>query len=757
MTPLAMIGRYVIKQREGAMRIVQGLLILSTVAAADSLDCDLQAYKPQSGLTATVQSDTLQVSWQGEFGEELRALFGLENAHPVVRELAVRKAGGSWTVLGTNLLPEFQVTSGRRRISRQQLAPLESLGRPITPDVIEKEKWNAFWDAPLVVPGSDGVNPDLPRKPDEIRRATSRFQSKGCAVKTDGARLEVSFPGLELGIFSGRLVFTIYKDTNLLRLEAIAKTDEPSVAYKYNAGLKGFRTDPAARVSWRDVAREWQKHEFGGSPNADPVALRARSRTAIVETRDGSLAFFPPPHKFFFAREIELNLGYVYYRKDSDGSFAVGVRQSEREEMYQPYGFDDDLWNRRSRQSRQFAKGNFALYNAPPGTFQRMAAYFYLSSEPAAAAYERVLRFTHGDRYKPVAGYQVAVSHFHTHFSEFLDDAGSLDVQPHWLAPFRGLGINIAMMSDFHSDGHPKDPGPIRLREQKTYFEGCRRHSDREFLIMPGEEPDAHFGGHYTMLFPRPVYWTHVRSSGEPFIEQHPEYGKVYHTGSETDELEMLRFEQGLVWQAHPRTKGSTGYPDTIKDKDYFRSDRYLGGAFQSLPVDLSEKRLCEKRCFGTLDDMNNWAGPKYLLSEGDTYAKYPADDLYGSFIVNYIKLSRLPKFDEDWSPITSALRAGQSFVTTGEVLFRNFAVEGSGAQRSVVAELEWTFPLEFVEVVWGNGSETARREIPATDLPPFGSHTFRIPVETGGKKWVRFAAWDSAGNGAFSQPVHLQ
>jgi hypothetical protein len=739
------------------MRTILGLLVVSAAAVADPLNCDLRDYTPQTGLIATAKDDILEVAWQGEFGEELRAGFSVEKAHPVIRELAVRKAGGSWIPLGANLRPEFQVTSGRRRISRQQLEPLEKLGRAITPEVIEKEKWNVFWDAPLMVPGTKGVNPDLPRKPEEIRRAVSHFQTKGCAVRTDGARLEVSFPGLELGIFSGRLVFTIYKDTNLLRQEAIAKTDEPSVAYKYNAGLKEFRIDGAKRVTWRDVAREWQKYEFGGSVNTDAVPLRARNRLAIVETQGGSLAFFPPPHKFFFAREIELNLGYVYYRKDEEGSFAVGVRHSEREEMYQPYGFGDELWTRRSRQSRQFAQGNFALYNAPPGSLQRMAAYFYLSAVPAPAAYERVLRYTNGDRYKPIAGHQVAVSHFHTHFAEFLEDAGSLDVQPHWLAPFRGLGINIAMMSDFHSDGHPKDPGPIRLREQKTYFEGCRRHSDRDFLIMPGEEPDAHFGGHYTMLFPRPVYWTHVRAPGQPLVEEHTEYGKVYHTGSEADELEMLRREQGLVWQAHPRTKGSTGYPETIKDKDYFRSDRYLGAAFQSLPVDLSEKRLCEKRCFETLDDMNNWAGAKYLVSEGDTYAKYPGDDLYGSFIVNYIKLDHLPKFDEDWSPITAALRAGQFFVTTGEVLFRNFAVEGSGSERSLVADLAWTFPLEFVEVVWGNGSDTARKEIPATGLPPFGSHTFRIPLDAGGKKWVRFAAWDSAGNGAFVQPVHLQ
>src|SRR5207249_5830881 len=135
-------------------------------------------------------------------------------------------------------------------------------------------------------------------------------------------------------IFAGRLQFTVYRGTNLLRQEAIAKTDEPSVAYKYSAGLKGFRTADAARVLWRDTARGWQKYEFGGSPNTDPVALRARNRLALVEASGGSLAVFPPPHKCCFGREIELNLGYVWYRKDDAGSFSVGVRQADNEEMY---------------------------------------------------------------------------------------------------------------------------------------------------------------------------------------------------------------------------------------------------------------------------------------------------------------------------------------------------------------------------------------------------------------------------------------
>jgi hypothetical protein len=417
----------------------------------------------------------------------------------------------------------------------------------------------------------------------------------------------------------------------------------------------------------------------------------------------------------------------------------------------------DELWEKRARQARSFAKANFALYNAPPGTWQRMPVYYYLSPGNAAETQKAVLAFTRDDTYKPLPGYQVAVSHFHTHFHEMLMDAGSIDVQPSWLPVFRSLGINIAMMSDFHGDGHPQDPGPQRFAEQRAYFDGCRRHSDREFLIMPGEEPDAWFGGHYTMVFPRPVYWTHVRKDGIPLEEKHQEYGKVYHVGSAADELEMLKREGGLVWQAHPRTKGSSGHPEAIRETPYFRSDRYLGASFQSLPADQSHKRLCEERCFGVLDDMNNWGAPKYLLAEGDTYAKYTDDDTYSHLIVNYVKVPKLPRFDDDWTPIFAALRKGDFFVTSGEVLINNSAVEGTGAKRTMVADVDWTFPLEFVEVVTGDGDKVDRREISTADQSAFGNHRFRIPFDAAGKKWVRFAAWDSAGNGAFTQPVHLR
>ena len=270
----------------------------------------------------------------------------------------------------------------------------------------------------------------------------------------------------------------------------------------------------------------------------------------------------------------------------------------------------------------------------------------------------------------------------------------------------------------------------------------------------------AYFGGHFNTMFPKVVYWSKVREDGQPYTENDPTYGTVYHVGDTDDMQRLLDDEDGYWFHAHPRTKGTTGYPDHIFDKSYVRNDRYLGVAFKpGMGQDLSTQRMCEYRCFDAIDTMNNLiAGsglrPKYLIADVDTYKKGPNDDIYANFPVNYVKLDRLPRADEDWSPILTALRNGDFFVTTGEILISNYAVDGSGSTRTVGADVQWTYPLEFVEVVWGDGTNIDRQIISATDLPPFGSKRFEIPFDATGKAWVRFAVWDSAGNGAFVQPV---
>jgi hypothetical protein len=720
-------------------------------APADPIRCDLTQYKAATGLTATVADNVLVVSWRGDRSVELRARYAIANGEPSIRDLAVRKPGGAWILVGENLKPEYRVVTGVRRMTTQQADPLRAAGVELTPEIIAKNRWYAFWDAPLHIPEppaggrGQGTSRTLgtPRTASEIRRASASFNTSSCSVKTDGAALEVDFPGLTMGIFAGGLRFTVYRGANLLRMDAVARTNEEWVAYKYDAGLAGMSTDLTPQVTWHDTGGHPQRYGFGGVKNDTIVPLRTANRVIVAEGKGGSLAAFPSPHTFFFTREVDTNLGYNWYRKDQDDRFAFGIRQAEREEV------------------PQYVE-NFALFNAPPGTEQRMGVYFYASPESAEAARQSVLAFTHGDVFKPVPGYKTMVNHFHLRFTERVRASGSFDTPMQDLVAMKSLGLNIVGLSDFHGDLHANDPGPIRFKDQQDYREATRRASDADFLVTPWEEPSAYFGGHYNIVFPKNVYWSKVRQAGQPFSDTDTAYGRVYHTGTADDVQKMMDAEGAYWYHAHPRTKGTTGYPDLIFDKAWTKNDRYLGVAFKpGMGMDLSEIRMCEWRCFDVTDTMNNmYAGsglrPKYVIADIDTYQKGPEDDLYPNFPVNYLKLGKVPGPDEDWSPVLAALRNGDFFVTTGEILIPSYRVEGTGDKRTITADVEWTFPLSFVEVVWGDGKTIDRQIVRATDTGAFGTKRFSIPFDAKGKAWVRFAVWDSAGNGAFVQPVWL-
>jgi hypothetical protein len=56
--------------------------------------------------------------------------------------------------------------------------------------------------------------------------------------------------------------------------------------------------------------------------------------------------------------------------------------------------------------------------------------------------------------------------------------------------------------------------------------------------------------------------------------------------------------------------------------------------------------------------------------------------------------------------------------------------------------------------LVWSDGVKVDRQIVNLTDTAAFGTKTFKMPFEAAGKKWVRFAVWDFAGNGAWTQPA---
>jgi hypothetical protein len=766
---------------------------------ADPLQCSLSGYKAGPGLSATAANNTLTLIWDGDHNQTLRLRFGVTGGTPTIQELAVKKGNSQWAILASNISPDFRVVTGLRRMSNQQMAPLRGLGVELTNEIVDKYRWDPFWDAPLDLsppggrvgnpPPAEGIanQPGLPRKPEEIKRAPAAYHVTGCDVKTNGARLEISFAGVQAGVFSGRLQYTLFKGSNLIQQEILATTSEPWVAYKYHAGLKGLSTGNGARVVWRDTANNWQEYRFGGAKNDDEMPLKTTGRLVIAQLGTaGSIAIFPPPHNFFWAREVAINLGYNWYRKDSDTTFSFGVRQAEHEDESE-------------------GQANFALYSARPGSVQRMTVFLYPSSEPAQATYDSALSFTHGDHYKPVSGYQVMNHHYHMDLGQRLGAAGSLDADIPDLVALKALGVNIVSQIDSvggaenppagaaypgarpvsparsgaggaAGGGRGAGPGPNGaaaggggrgrggdpLQIRYNSIEGARRHSDSNFLVMADQEYyGSPLGGHTDLLFSHPVYWTEGRAPDQPLVENTPKFGKVYHISNADDLMEMARREDVLISMPHPRTKGSTGYPDSVKDLPFFSDPHYQGIGFRwGMGLDRSEERLCEYRCQRLFDDMSNWmadkpAPPKYILSISEVRHQQPGDDIYSSSPVTYVKLDPLPR-PEDPSPVIQALMRGDSFVTSGEVLIPNFSVKGTGNPRTIVADVEWTFPLNFVEVVWGDGTKSDRQVISTTDLPAMSSHHFEIPFNAEGKKWVRFAAWDSAGNGAMVQPIKL-
>ena len=338
---------------------------------------------------------------------------------------------------------------------------------------------------------------------------------------------------------------------------------------------------------------------------------------------------------------------------------------------------------------------------------------------------------------------------------------------PEFVSVFKKAGVDIVHLAEFHNRlGRDRRNPDKALPLLKLLHDECIRLSDKDFLLLPGEEPNVHLGGHWISFFPRPVMWVLNRGKDKPFVEMHPKYGRVYHVGSPADVLKLMEREGGLMWAAHPRIKSSTGFPDLYREEPFFKSDRYLGGAWKAMPADLSKPRLGE-RVLDLLDDTANWGAKKYIVGEVDIFQVDRTTEFYAHANINYLRLDHIPRFEDGWAPVLKALQDGAFFISTGEVLMPRFTIGGkqSGQTLKLVAsrqaqlevELSWTFPMSFAEVITGDGKEVYRKRIDLTETGAFGKQTLKTTLDLSGKTWVRLEAWDVAANGVISQPVWLE
>ncbi|MCA1684506.1 MAG: hypothetical protein LC745_00675 [Planctomycetia bacterium] len=706
------------------------LLILGVMPAArGEVSVDLSGYRDDSGVGVRRDGERLTVSWPltaAEGGEHGRLVIDLRPGRPLVESMGVAGTpSGEPAAVLKGVDPVTFVTVGTR---------VNPPDRPPGMSV-----FNVFFDSPA-------------KRPHEQFRST--LDLRQVRVTGRGGRATVALGGLKAGPFSGGLEITVYKGARLVQVEAVVSTEREDTAFLYDAGLASASPD-WTRLAWLNTEGAFTSRDVRSDDTAHAAAVRHRA--IVAEADAGSVACFPPPHQFFYPRDDTDNQKTAWYGRNHrglDDRTGFGVRQTET------------------------GGGNFApWFNAPPGTAQRLGVFYLLSRGRADEAMSEVLKFTHGDRFPEIPGRVTFTSHWHmavtlAAMKEIAE--GKARTTPDFVTMFKAMNVNVVHLAEFHGDGHPRDPGPIRLAEMKAMFGECQRLSDNELVFLPGEEANAQISargpgretGHWLYLFPRPVYWTMTRAAGQPFRKDDPKYGTVYHVGSPADMVRLLETERGLGWTAHPRIKSSNFTPDAYRGEAFYRSDVWLGAAWKAMPADLSSTRL-GVRVLDLFDDMANWGQNKYVPGEVDVFKIDHTHELYGHMNVNYLRLDRAPRFEGDWTPVLDALRHGRFFVTTGEVLLKEFTVGGKPSgetlrlsddgRAEVKLALEWTFPMRFAEVISGDGRTVYRERVDLSTSPAFDKGTYTLKADLKGRTWVRFEAWDVAGNGTFSQPVWLE
>ncbi len=666
------------------------LLAISGASGAD-VAVDLQAYR-EGPVRANVDGSLLAVEWDDSSGVVWRAEF---NRDPSEALLASVRAGDSAVLRDAR--PFYRVETGVRR-----------------------KGWNAFFDYP-------------PAHPDGTVAHFGSFRLAGLRVETAGSRLRVRCRGFSAGPFEGEITYTFFSGSRLVMQQATAATQAQNVAYYYDAGIE-FEAPDQERpgrnmrtpLAYFDTTGQLQRAVANGF-QPERVPYRVRHRALATAAGQGSVAAMPAPHQYFLPRDFTSNLAHSWHRSWR-GTVSLGIRQVR-----------DTNW--------QF----YPWANAPPGSAQAMSLFLVLDDGPPEEALRSALRYTNSDRFPALDGYKTVASHFHLAYTvQAVEQPG--DWEPPFMRVLEPMGVDAAIIMDFHGDGHPRDLTELRLDELDSFFRMARRVSDRDFLLIPSEEANVHLGGHWALVFPKPVYWWMNRPEGGQFQTEHSKRGTVYSTADAREMLELVRREDGLMYQTHARTKGSTGFPDAIRDTEHFRDPRYFGAGWKAMPADFSSPRLGE-RTLRLLDDMQNWELDKRLLGEVDVFQFDETHEVYAHMNVNYVRADRLPRFDE-YGTLLDSIRDGHFFVTTGEVLLPSWDIAGTEDEIEVSAQVRATFPLRFAEIVWGDGAGTQRHIVDLTATGEFAEESFEWRVRAPGWRWARLAVWDVAANGAFVNPV---
>ena len=691
-------------------------LLLSTSLSA--IDIDQSQVDSSDCFAVQTSDDTLRIQWDSPEGKAFMEMQfiprnGNTPAAPLIRTVGVDSQAAL-----EGLDPNYLFRVGER-------------------DLEKRSGWSIFFDR-------------VPTRPYTVEKGY--LIPENVHVSTSGGRATIDLDGLSRERFSGSLAFTVYHGSPFIHMEARVATGRDATAFLYHVGWAKPETD-GHQLHWIDALG---KPKTAATKDETARVYKTRYRSMALASETGSVAISPFPHQYLYPLDFAENYGYNWagdeYLDMIDG-FAWGVRQPPiGDRRYGPW------------------------VNAPPGTQQKLGVLLFVSNQSGAKNLETVQRYTRSDSFKPLPGYKTFTSHYHVdHSLDYIAKQAEQNTtgipdgleNPEFVDAFKSMGVDIVHLAEFHKGATRTMPTMRGLKQLKVMHDECARLSQDGFLLLPGEEPNVHLGGHWISFFPKPINWVLIRPEDEPFVQEIDGYGTVYHVGSPEDVHELLKRENGLAWTAHARVKGSTGFPDTYKETPFFKSDRFLGAAWKAMPADYSRKDL-GWRVSGLLDDMSNWGHRKYMLGEVDIFKIFKDYELFGTMNINYLKLDSVPEYQDGWQPVLDALSRGEFFLTTGEILIPEFSINGreSGQALKQLAKpskarlkvgIEWTYPLSRMVVVSGDGKMIYRDRIEMSDTQEFGERDIDLKVDLSGRNWLRVEIWDIANNGAFTQPIWIE
>jgi len=662
------------------------------------------------------------VTWTGEDRLPWRVELGIDNKVPCIFDLSY-KTNGKWVRLAAGLHPEFKVVTGiRTKVNPQRekgLAPGEELGF----------QWDTYSDDPM-------------SRKNEVKEATDIWDSTEMTCTENGNRKTASFNGLTLGQFSGGLELHFFEGSNLIRVEAVASTQDDGVCYLYHGGLNGFHADKLYYVSpkKREILENPGYHTNSG-PDRDRQRVDARGRVLTLQQPHGAVSVMPPPHRFFWACQTENIVGYNYYSLEKDGRFSIGVRHNKEQEHFNV---------------------RWPLYNAKPGSMQRMSFFLLVSSETVYSARNMAMKYTNYDHLRPLEGYKRLGSHMHiASQAAFPRDYRK---QRPWEILVKDVGFDIFSPCDFWAEGRCDDNKEGRKADLERYHLESRYLSTPDFLLVTGEElavmgrdKDKQLIPFHFMIWPsKPILYSRWRDDDQEFAEKLPDGRTYYHLKNAMDVIEMCRRENAFIQMPHPDTKANDGLPYDCKNEPWFTDERWIGIGCRMVPADNSVDHMFAGRTERVWNDINNWADrPRYVMSELDTYTKVEEREedweLYSLTNCSYVQLDEIPSSD-NWETLVNALREGRHFYSTGEVLLEESSIEDGKA----AATFSWTFPLAYAECVYSDGETVRSIRIPMTDTLPYDRRTVEFTFPKG-MKWARVFATDIAWNSAFGMPVFLR